>query len=64
MKQRLIIAVLVMLLPACGSLAAELELSETVIDYGTVKEGPPVIKTVTITNKGLESVTIAKAVAS
>ena len=44
--------------------AADLTLSESTIDYGTVKEGPPVIKTVILTNKGSQPLIIANAAAS
>jgi len=48
----------------CTAGAADLGVSESVIDYGTVKEGPPIVKTVTLTNTGNKPITIAKAVAS
>lgn len=57
-------AFLGMILLAIAAPAADLGLSTTVIDYGTVIEGPPVIKTVVITNNGTQPLTIANAAAS
>jgi hypothetical protein len=48
----------------CAARAADLGVSESVIEYGTVKEGPPVVKTVTLTNTGSRPITIARAAAS
>ena len=64
MKCKLISAVVGMLLSAGLTQAADLGLSESTIDYGTVKEGPPVIKTVILTNDGNQPMTIAGAAAS
>jgi len=44
--------------------AADLGLSVSSIDYGTVKEGPLIIKTVILTNNGSETLTITNAAAS
>ena len=43
---------------------ADLQVSQTVIDYGNIREGLPVVKTIILTNRGSQSVTIAKAAAS
>ena len=64
MKKLIFAAIPLVLILICTARAADLGVSETVIDYGTVKEGPPVIKTVTLTNNGDRPITIAKAVAS
>lgn len=64
MRKRIFNTIPLVLLLVCVAQAADLGVSESVIDYGTVKEGPPVIKTVTLTNTGNRSITIAKAVAS
>lgn len=64
MKQLSAITILGMLFFAYAAHAADLGLSESVIDYGTVQEGPPVIKTVVLTNNGTRSMTIANAAAS
>lgn len=64
MKHRLIVAFLGIIFAACTLRAADLGLSQSVIDYGTVKEGPPIDKTVILTNNGTRSLAIPKAVAS
>jgi hypothetical protein len=64
MKPRLIIVILGLLLFVYSAHAADLKLSEFTIDFGSVKEGPPVSKTVTLTNEGTEPVTIVNTVAS
>lgn len=64
MKKHLTIAAIGMLLFSFSIYAADLGVSESVIDYGTVPEGPPIIKTVTLTNTGNQPLTIAKAAAS
>jgi hypothetical protein len=57
-------AFLVIIFLAVAASAADLGVSASTIDYGTVKEGPPVIKTVTLTNNGTQTLTIANAAAS
>jgi hypothetical protein len=64
MKQQWIIAALGVLLLAGIARAADLGLSESVIDFGTIQEGPPVDKTVILTNNGTLPLTIANAAAS
>ena len=64
MRLRLISTILGMLFLAGGSPAADLGVSESLIDYGTVKEGPPIIKTVILTNNSEQSLTISNAAAS
>lgn len=61
---RLIFAVIAMILLAGISAAADLGVSESLIDYGTVKEGPPILKTVILTNNGAQPLTISNAAAS
>jgi hypothetical protein len=62
--KRLASAFLVVVLLTATATAANLGLSASTIDFGTVKEGPPVIKTVTLTNNGTGPLTIANAAAS
>ena len=64
MKKLIAATSLGILLLAVTTPAADLGLSASTIDYGTVKEGPPVIKTVTLTNNGTRALTITGAVAS
>ena len=64
MRKILAATILGILLLATAAPSADLGLSTTSIDYGTVKEGPPVIKTVTLTNNGNQSLTITDAVSS
>ena len=54
----------VLLLFAVSAWAADLQVSESTIDYGTIKEGPPVIKKIVLTNTGNRSLLIAGARAS
>ena len=63
-KMRFATAFLGIIFFAVAGPAADLELSASTIDFGTVKEGPPVIKTVTLTNNGTRALTITSAVAS
>jgi hypothetical protein len=58
------ILTLIVLLFAVSAQAADLRVSESIIDYGTVKEGPPIIKKIVLTNSGTQSLTIANAAAS
>ena len=64
MKKYFAATILGIFLLTVVSPAADLTLSASTIDYGTVKEGPPVIKTVTLTNNGAQALTITDAVAS
>jgi hypothetical protein len=57
-------AFLVIIFLSVAAPAADLGVSASTIDYGTVKEGPPVIKTVTLINNGTQTLTIANAAAS
>jgi len=63
---RLLCAILILIVTlfAVSAQAADLRVSESLIDYGTVKEGPPIIKTIVLTNSGTQSLTIANAAAS
>ena len=49
---------------ACSAHAANLKLSESSINFGNIKEGPPVEKTITITNQGTGAVNIANTATS
>ena len=64
MKVSAAAAFLAIIFLAIAAPAADLGVSASTIDYGTVKEGPPVIKTVTLTNNGTQTLTIANAAAS
>ncbi len=64
MKKLISITVLGLLLSFYSVHASNLKLSESSINFGDIKEGPPVEKTVTITNDGTEQITIANAVTS
>jgi len=64
MRQLHAIIVLIMLLFAVSTQAANLQVSESIVDYGTIKEGPPVIKKIVLTNSGTQSLTISNAAAS
>ena len=44
--------------------AAGLRVSEPIIDFGTIKEGPPVIKKNTLTNTGAQTMTIVNVTTS
>ena len=59
-----IIALLILSLVATVVYAGDLMVSESSIDYGTVKEGPPVVKKITVTNTGAAALTIANVTAS
>ncbi|MBI5605067.1 MAG: DUF1573 domain-containing protein [Deltaproteobacteria bacterium] len=58
------LVVLAILLFAALVQAAGLKVSEPVIDFGTIKEGPPVIKKSTLTNSGTQKLTIANVTTS
>ena len=64
MKKLSTIVILGILLPAAIARAGDLRVSESLIDYGTVKEGPPVIKKIVLTNGGSRPLAIANAAAS
>ena len=64
MRQLSSIIILIMLLFAISAQAANLQVSESIVDYGTIKEGPPVIKKIILTNSGAQSLTISNAAAS
>ena len=59
MKKSLSICILVILFFAYPAFASNLKLSESSINFGNIKEGPPVEKKITLTNKGTETVKIA-----
>lgn len=64
MKKCLSITLLGVLFFAFTVHASNLKLSESSINFGDIKEGPPVEKTITLTNEGNEPVTIANTVTS
>ena len=64
MRQLHSIAILAMLIFVVSAQASDLQISESIIDYGTIKEGPPVIKKIALTNGGTQSLTITNATTS
>lgn len=44
--------------------ATGLKVSESMVDFGTIKEGPPVVKTVVLTNNGTGRLLIKNVKAS
>ncbi len=64
MKQLLTIVLIGVLFFAYSANAADLKLSETSVNFGNIKEGPPVKKKITLTNTGNEAITIANTVTS
>jgi hypothetical protein len=64
MKRVLAIAMTGVLFFAFCANASNLELSETSVNFGNIKEGPPVKKEITLTNSGSETITIANTVTS
>jgi hypothetical protein len=64
MKHRPAIVWLGILFSALSLPAQELAVSESTIDYGTIKEGPPVEKTITLTNQGSRTLAIANLTTS
>ena len=63
MKKCLVISILGMLLFACGD-TENLKVSESTINFGDIKQGPPVNKTIIISNAGKENFTILKTAAN
>ena len=57
-------SVLVALLITVAAYAGDLKVSETQIDYGNIKEGPPVIKKLVLTNTGSSVLAVANVTAS
>jgi hypothetical protein len=65
MKVRNFLIILIgLLLGASLSQAAVLKVSDPTIDFGTIKEGPPVIKKILLTNTGSQRLTIANVTTS
>jgi len=64
MRRQYFIAILGMILFAGAAQAADLGLSASIIDFGTIREGPPATKTVILTNNGIQPMSIANATAS
>ena len=63
-RQLQALAALIVLISPVFSLASDLQVSESTIEYGTIKEGPPVIKKIVLTNSGAQPLIIANAAAS
>ena len=63
-RQLQALVVLIVLFSPISSLASDLKVSESTINYGTIKEGPPVIKKIVLTNSGAQLLIIANAAAS
>ena len=64
MKQLTILTALALMLAVAPAFAGGLQVSETMIDYGTIKEGPPVVKQIILTNTGDAPVEIANVASS
>jgi hypothetical protein len=64
MRQLHAVIVLIMQFFAVSAQAADLQVSESIIDYGTIEEGPPVVKKIILTNSGTQPLIIANATAS
>ncbi|MFC1838383.1 DUF1573 domain-containing protein [Thermodesulfobacteriota bacterium] len=64
MKKCLSLSILGILLFVYSAHASNLKLSESSINFGSVKEGPPVTKTITLTNEGTELLTISNTATS
>ena len=60
----LIVSTLLWLAPFAFAQAGTLKVSDPSIDYGTIKEGPPVIKKILLTNTGNQKLTIANVTTS
>lgn len=56
--------VVALLLTAAAVQAAGLHVSELQVDYGSVKEGPAIVKEVALTNTGSETIKIANVASS
>jgi hypothetical protein len=56
--------IMFIILGTSTSWAGPLKVSESDIQYGSLKEGPPVVKKVLLTNVSLEEVVIANVKAS
>jgi hypothetical protein len=59
-----LIIVISLLLAASLAQAATLKVSDPTVDFGTIKEGPPVIKKILLTNTGNQKLTIANVTTS
>ena len=55
---------IILLWAASFSQAATLKVSDPTIDYGTIKEGPPVVKKILLTNTDSQKLTIANVTTS
>jgi hypothetical protein len=58
------ILTLAVILNTAAVYAGDLKVSESMIDYGTIKEGPPVVKKVLLTNAGSQTLAIANVTTS
>jgi hypothetical protein len=64
MRQLHAIVIVAMALFASAAQTERLEVSESTVDFGTIQEGPPVVKKIILTNRGAQPLTIANATAS
>ena len=64
MKRLKLILTLALILHTAAAYAADLKVSESMIDYGTIKEGPPVVKKVVLTNAGAQTLPITNVTTS
>jgi hypothetical protein len=63
-KQLLVIVGVEIILLVNMAQGGDLQLSESTIDYDTIKEGPPIVKRVVLTNGGTKTLTIANVTTS
>jgi hypothetical protein len=64
MKKCLSLNILIILLSVYSAHASNLKLSESSINFGNIKEGPPVEKEIILTNKGNNTITITNTITS
>lgn len=64
MKLLKLILALAVIFNTAAAYAGDLKVSEYMIDYGTVKEGPPVVKKVLLTNIGAQTLAISNVTTS
>ena len=64
MKRLKLVLPLALILHTAAAYAGDLKVSETMIEYGVIKEGPPVVKKVLLTNSGSQTLDIANVTTS
>ena len=64
MKFLKLILALAVIFNTAATYAGDLKVSESMIDYGNIKEGPPVVKKVLLNNTGSQTLVIANVTTS